>query len=74
MPLRKIARIVDAAYKDADQARRRSQSPEFRKAVNEDRRETLSDFTTVKHALKDRAAIEKKRRNAAAKKGGSKKK
>ena len=72
MPLRKIARIVNAAYKDADRARKTSQTPEFRKAVTKDRRETLSDFRTVKHALKDRAAIEK--RAGSAKKKGSKKK
>jgi len=57
MPLRKIARIVNAAYKDADHARRASQSPEFRKAVTKDRRGALSEFRTVKHALKDRAKI-----------------
>jgi hypothetical protein len=73
MSLRKIARIVNAAYKDADRARKTSQSPEFRKAVSKDRRETLSDFGTVKHALKDRAAIEK-RASGSAKKNGSKKK
>jgi hypothetical protein len=57
MPLRKIARIVNAAYKDADQARRSSQMPEFRKAVTKDRRAALSEFRTVKHALRDRERI-----------------
>jgi hypothetical protein len=78
MPLRKIARIVNAAYKDADRARRTSQSPEFRKAVTKDRRESLGEFRTVKHALRDRELIAKKGGNAAkakgAKKSGSKKK
>lgn len=63
MPLRKIARIVNAAYKDADRARKTSQSPEFRKAVTSDRRETLGEFRTVKHALRDREAIAKKGSN-----------
>jgi hypothetical protein len=61
MPLRKIARIVNAAYKDADHARKTSHSAEFRKNVQKDRRGTLSEFRTVKHALKDRESIEKKR-------------
>ncbi|OGO67614.1 MAG: hypothetical protein A3G84_00680 [Chloroflexi bacterium RIFCSPLOWO2_12_FULL_71_12] len=69
MPLRKIARIVNAAYKDADQARKTSQSPEFRKAVTKDRRGALSEFRTVKHALADRERIAKKGSGKA--KGGS---
>lgn len=78
MPLRKIARIVNAAYKDADRARKTSQSPEFRKAVTKDRSESLGEFRTVKHALRDRELIAKKGGSAAkakgAKKNGSKKK
>ncbi|MGH2379040.1 MAG: hypothetical protein ACRDGT_11255 [Candidatus Limnocylindria bacterium] len=81
MPLRKIgkiARMVNAAYKDADQARKTSQSPEFRKAVAKDRRGTLGEFRTVKHALRDRAEIARKRAapkaNAGAKKSASSKK
>jgi hypothetical protein len=78
MPLRKIARIVNAAYKDADHARKTSQSPQFRKDVTKDRRETLSEFRTVKHALRDRELIAKKGGNGSkgngAKKNGSKKK
>ena len=83
MPLRKIAHIVNAAYKDADRARRSSQSPEFRKAVTMDRRASLGEFRTVKHALRDRELIAKKGGNSAkggaakakgAKKSGSKKK
>lgn len=73
MPLRKIARIVNAAYKDADRARKTSQSPEFRTAVNKDRRETLSEFRTVKHALRDRELIAKKGSSGAPKKNGKKK-
>ena len=78
MPLRKIARIVNAAYKDADQARKTSQSPEFRKAVTKDRPGALGEFRTVKHALADRERIAKKG-NAKANSGskrtsGSKKK
>ena len=78
MTLRKIARIVNAAYKDADRARRTSQSPEFRKAVTKDRSASLGEFRTVKHALRDREQIAKKGGTSAkakgAKKSGSKKK
>lgn len=59
MALKKIARIVRAAQTDADLARRSSHSPEFRKAVTKDRRGALSEYTTVKHALRDRERIEK---------------
>lgn len=72
MPVRKIARIVDAAYKDADLARMKASDPEFRREVTKDRRSTLSSFKTVKHALADRERIEKK--TAAARKAPKKKK
>jgi hypothetical protein len=57
-----IGRIVDAigaAGRDADLARRSTSDPAFRKGVQSDRRETLSRFRTVKHALADRERIEK---------------
>ena len=57
MPLKKIARIVNAAYKDADVARRTAQSPEFRRAVTKDRRGALSEYKTVKDALRDRERL-----------------
>ena len=58
----RIGRIVDAigaAGRDADLARRSTSDPAFRKGVQDDRRATLSKFTTVKHALADRERIEK---------------
>ncbi len=58
MPLRKIARLVRTAGTDAELARTKAHSPEFRKAVTKDRRSALSEFTTVKDALRDRARIE----------------
>jgi hypothetical protein len=57
MAIRKIARIVRAANTDAELARRTAHSPEFRKAVTKDRRAALSEFTTVKHALRDRERL-----------------
>jgi hypothetical protein len=60
MPLKKIARIVSAARKDADLARARASEAEFRRKVQADRRGTLSSFETVQHALEDRAKLEKR--------------
>jgi hypothetical protein len=57
--LGRIARAIDAAGRDADLARRSAGDPAFRKGVREDRRETLSKFSTVKHALADREKIER---------------
>ena len=59
--LRRIARAIDAAGRDADLARRSAHDPEFRRGVREDRRRTLSSFQTVKHALADRERIQKQR-------------
>lgn len=61
MPVRKIARIVNAAYKDADLARSKASDPAFRREVNKDRRTSLASFKTVKHALSDRERIEKQK-------------
>lgn len=69
MPIRKIARIVGDAQRDAAVARRTSNDPDFRAKVQQDRRGTLSRFNTVKAALADRERIEKAK---AAKKKGAK--
>jgi hypothetical protein len=55
----RIARAIDAAGRDADLARRRAADPAFRRGIREDRRDTLSEFTMVKHALADREKIER---------------
>jgi hypothetical protein len=57
--LGRIVRAIDAAGRDADLARRSTSDPAFRRGVREDRRGTLSEFTTVKHALADREKIQK---------------
>jgi hypothetical protein len=59
MPLKKIAKIVGDAQRDAALARRTSNDPEFQKKVQKDRRGTLSRYATVKAALRDRERIEK---------------
>jgi hypothetical protein len=60
----RIARVIDAAGRDADLARRHANDPQFRRAVQNDRRETLSRFRTVKHALEDREKIEKAKKTS----------
>lgn len=57
--LRRIVSAIDAAGRDADLARGSASDPAFRKGVQLNRRETLSKFGTVKHALADRERIEK---------------
>ena len=54
MPVRKLAKIVGAAFRDADRARKTSADPNWRKAQMQDRRGTLRKFETVEHALQDR--------------------
>ena len=61
-PLGRIVRAIDAAGRDADLARRSASDPAFRKGVQDDRRATLSKFTTVKDALADREKIERAKR------------
>lgn len=65
MGIRKYIGIVRAAGRDAAEARSTSHTPQFRKAVTKDRRSALSEYTTVKHALRDRERL-------AAAKGGEK--
>ena len=60
-----LGRIVDAigaAGRDADLARRSASDPAFRRGVKDARRQTLSKFTTVKHALADRERIERSKK------------
>jgi hypothetical protein len=71
MPLRKLkkaAKIVDAAMRDASRARSHATDPAFRANVQKDRRGELSKFKTVQHALADRERIEKSRTARAKKK------
>ena len=68
MPVRRIAKTIDAAFRDASRARQAHTSPKFRKDVQADRRGTLRGFETVEHALQDRERIEKSK-NAPAKSG-----
>jgi len=60
----RIARAIEAAGRDADLARRSASDPAFRRGIKDDRRGTLSKFTTVKHALADRERIEKSKKKA----------
>jgi hypothetical protein len=69
VPVRKLARIVDDALRDESRARRVATDPQFRMAVQKDRRAELSKFKTVEHALKDRARIEASKARKKKKKG-----
>ena len=69
MPLKNVqrfAKIVDASFKDAGRARRLSRSPEAQQEIVKDRKSALSQFTTVKDALKDRERIAKAKAKAKA--------
>ncbi len=59
MPVRKVAKTVRAAFRDAGDARQAATDPRFRKGLQTDRRSTLRRFVTVEHALEDRAKAEK---------------
>ena len=54
MPVRKFAKIVGAAMRDADRARKTSADPNWRKAQQQDRRGTLRTFETVEQAIQER--------------------
>ena len=62
--LGRIVDAIDAAGRDADLARRSASDPALRRGIKNDRRGTLSKFTTVKHALADRERIEKAKKKA----------
>jgi hypothetical protein len=54
VPVRKIAKIVGAAMRDADRARRIKGDAEWNRAQQKDRRATLRKFETVEHAIQER--------------------
>jgi len=54
VPVRKIAKIVGAAMRDADRARRVKGDPNWNKAQQADRRGTLRKFETVEHTIQER--------------------
>lgn len=56
MPVRKIAKIISAAMRDADRARKSSSDPKWRKQQMTDRRGTLRKFETVEHTIQERDA------------------
>jgi hypothetical protein len=62
MPLRKLkktARTIDAALRDAHKARDAHSDPRFDRGLQADRRTTLRKFDTVEHALEDRERLER---------------
>jgi len=72
MPVRKLAKIVGAALRDADRARNTSADPKWRKEQMKDRRGTLRKFETVEHALQDRNKPKARAKTKTAKTGARK--
>lgn len=75
MPLRKLkktARTIDAALRDAHRARDVHSDPAFDRDLQGDRRSTLRKFDTVEHALEDREKLERARSGAKPGPGASK--
>ena len=56
MPVRKLAKIVTEAMRDADRARKSSADPKWRKEQIADRRGTLRKFETVESTIQERGA------------------
>jgi hypothetical protein len=54
VPVRKIAKIVGAAMRDADRARRIKGDAEWNRAQQKDRRGTLRKFETVEQTIQER--------------------
>lgn len=61
MPVRKIAKIVESAMRDADRARRVKGDAGWNKAQQQDRGGTLGKFATVQDTIKERDAKAKKK-------------
>ena len=59
MPVRKIAKIVNAAFKDGAAARRAASSPKWAREQQKDRRGTLRKFETVEQTIQERDAPKK---------------
>jgi hypothetical protein len=66
VPVRKIAKIVGSALRDADRARRSQGDAAWNRANQKDRAGTLRKFETVEQTIKERDA--QKRAKAAKKK------
>jgi len=68
MPVRRFAKAVDAALRDAHRAREVQGDPAFGRELQKDRRGTLRKFDTVEHALQDREKAAKAKAAKAKKK------
>jgi len=62
VPVRKIAKIVESAMRDADRARRIKGDAGWNKAQQKDRRGTLRKFETVEQTIQERDAKAKKKK------------
>jgi hypothetical protein len=68
VPVRKIAKIVESAMRDADRARRSVGDADWNRAQRKDRRGTLRKFETVEQTIKERDAEKRAKASARAKK------
>ncbi len=59
--VKRLARAITTASRDAEIARRTVNDPQFQKDIQEDRRGALSKYGTVRQALRDRSAAAKPR-------------
>jgi hypothetical protein len=59
MPVRKFAKIVESAMRDADRARRSVGDAQWNKANQKDRRGTLRKFETVEQTIQERDATKR---------------
>lgn len=66
--IKRIARVITTASRDAEIASRTAHDPQFQKDVREDRRGALSKYGTVRQALRDRSAAAKPRAGSPKKK------
>jgi len=61
MPIRKFAKIVESAMRDADQARRIKGDAGWNKVQQKDRGATLRKFETVQDTIRERDVKAKKK-------------
>jgi hypothetical protein len=54
VPVRKIAKIVESAMRDADRARRSVGDADWNRSQQKDRRGTLRKFETVEQTIRER--------------------
>ena len=57
--VKRIARVITTASRDAEIARRTAHDPKFQKDIRDDRPTALAKYGTVRQAIRDRSAATK---------------